>query len=98
LQSWGSWARITGDLLSLGSASKLDWRSTRNHQDIWIERDANARAWAKYGDEMGDDANFSFTDGRYSARGFYDRRFSRNFLTFGHLWLPFYFYDLTFSN
>jgi hypothetical protein len=98
LQSWGSWARITGDLLSLGSASSLDWRSTPFHRDIWIERDANARVWAKYGDEMGTDAHRMFTAGRFRDRRYYDGRFLRNFLTFGHSWLLFYFYDVTYSN
>ena len=100
LQSWGSWARLTGDLLSLGSAG-FGWRSTPNHRDMWIERDANARAWAKYGHVMGDDAHAMFTgNGHYADRRYYDGRFLRNFLSYGNGWWVFYLYlyDLTFSN
>ncbi len=93
----GGLGYIPGAFLSGGSATKWDIRSSKGHMDIWLEQDANARAWSYFGDRMEGDAKKQFTkkDGRYYNRNYYDNRFIRNWLYPDFLTL--YLFDITWS-
>lgn len=79
LRHWGGIAFPSGAAFSILSAG-LDWRSVDIHDDIWVERDANARSWAYFGDRMHGDALREFTTGDRSSRRYYDGRFLRSYL------------------
>lgn len=94
VRQWGGLAFLPGGLFSL--ASTLGLRSTVGHNEIWIEQDANARAWAYFGDRMLVDARNAFITGRYSNRRYYDQRFLRN-LNYSYF-LTNLIYDIIWSN
>jgi RHS repeat-associated protein len=94
-RQWGGCSYIPGAILSGLSASELDWRSTKSHDEIWVEQDANARAMAYLGDRLTPFQRYNF-DWHHPNQKYFDSRFIRN-LIFTDLFLL-YLIDLKWSD
>ncbi|MFH0756993.1 MAG: RHS repeat-associated core domain-containing protein [Bacteroidota bacterium] len=94
-RQWGGLAFIPGALLSIGSASDLDLRSTETHQGIWIEQDANKRSREYFDSFLTPAQKFKFNS-KFSYQKYYDNRFLRNWLLPD--WLLLYLYDVIWSD
>ena len=92
-RQWGGIASITPSIFS-GLSAGLDWRRIKNHGDIWVERDANARALSYFRNKLDATQVRNFVDEypcQYADDTFFHRCFFPNFFAF------FLYEDINFS-
>ena len=93
-RQWGGIATL-GTSIDSGLSAGLKWRSIGKHKDIWIEKDANARALSYFGNRLDDTQRERFSR-KYPGQYFDDNLSKRCFFPF---LFPFWFYEsITFSD
>lgn len=94
VRQWGGFAFVQAGLFSLASAGP-EFRSVGHHQNIWTERDANARTRDYFESRMTNPQILNF-DNDFSFQQYYNWKFYRNLIVwdFFHLLTD----DITKSN